>query len=273
MAKTREQIKAEMRAELAADDVLSVELTSDSNAADHNLWIDLVSFFIYYLSGVYDVFVSVVNGIIAKQKPHTKQWYVEKVKAYQHGDELVADEDYYATINATTQVVKYAAAVEVTPHLRLKLAGDNGSGGLAPITGAQLDGVTEYMSRVKDAGVRLQVTSGIADSLKCAYTIYYDPLVLAADGSRLDGTNANPVLAAVKAYIKSLDFNGLFITNRMTDMVEAVEGVKIGVPLYVQSRYGALEYADVGAQVRPDAGYLALVEDDFVANTVFVPEL
>ena len=268
MARTIAQIQASIVAAKLGD-VNLVGLTSTSLTADWLLWSWIVATAMWVNESLFDAHKAEVSGIIATQKPHTLKWYSTKAKAFQYGDSLPADSDVYAVIDPTVQIVANAAAVEFLNFLRIKVAKLVG-GVLAPLSGGELTAFSAYMNRIKDAGVRLQLTSGNPDNLQVAMIVYYDPLVLTYDGKRIDGTNDHPVLDAIKLFLTGLPFNGLFVRNSMVDYVQTVEGVRIATPTVVQANYGITAYADIPTEYTPDAGYLALDETYFNANVTYV---
>jgi hypothetical protein len=114
------------------------------------------------------------------------------------------------------------------------------------------------------------VTSGSPDVLRVAVRIYYDPLVLDSSGARLDGTAATPVKNAVKQFLTTLPFNGLFILNSLVGAIEAVEGVRIAEIVLAEATYASLPFTPVTVEYLPDAGYLALDEVWFDSHSGYV---
>ena len=270
MARSIAQIQAAIVAAKNADGTLS-GLTSSSLTATWLLWTYVVATCQWTLENLFDAHKSEVAGIIAAQKPHTLQWYVTMAKAFQYGMALPTDSDVYAIVppvDLTTLVVQFAAAVELPTLVRIKVAQLTG-GVLAPLSGPQLTAFTTYMGRVKDAGIRLQCTSGVPDTFQPSMVIYYDPLVLDATGARLDGTAATPVEDAVNAFLDSLPFNGVFILNNFIAAMQAVAGVIIADEVAVQAFYGAVPPVVISAQYIPDAGYMALDTAWFTANVSY----
>ncbi len=243
-------------------------LTSTSSVAIWLLWTWVVATAMWLHENIFDQHKSEVAEIIAKQKPHTLQWYVTKALAFQYGDSLPAGSDTYATIDPEAQVVKFAAAVELSNLVRIKVAGST-AGVLEALSAPKLTSLTAYILRVKDAGVRIQVTSGTPDNLKVSLLVYYDPLVLASDGSRIDGAAATPVKDAINSYLGALPFNGVFVLNNMIAAIQAVSGVVIGEVDLCQANYGALPYVTIAASYTPDSGYMRLNDAWFDAHVTY----
>jgi hypothetical protein len=234
-------------------------LTSTSNAAIWLLWTYVVAVCHWTLENLFDYHKAEVASILANQKPHALRWYVTKARAFQYGYTLPPDSDTYATPVTTPSVaiIHYAAAVEMTNLLRIKVAKWSGSA-LTPLTTGELTAFTAYMNLIKDAGVRLQITSGNPDTLRLVLNIYYNPLVLDGTGARQDGTAATPVQDAINNFLANLPFNGLFVVNNLIAALQQTDGVVIGAVLSVAATYGALPYTAVPVSYTPDAGYMVL---------------
>ena len=144
------------------------------------------------------------------------------------------------------------------------------SASLAPLNSIELTAFTAYMAKIKDAGVRLQCTSSAADTFQPTMVIYYDPLVLKNDGSRIDGTATTPVKDAVNAFLDMLPFNGVFILNSFIAAMQAVSGVVIADVQSVQAFYGSITPVVIDVQYTPDAGYMALDPTWFAAHVTYV---
>ncbi|THU36923.1 nucleotidyltransferase [Niastella caeni] len=220
-----------------------------------------------------------VNEIIATKKPHSLRWYAEKAKAFQFGDNLVPEEDFYdntgvaESVVEASRVVKYAAVVRQKRangrvFLRIKAATTSGAD-LTRLEDDQLDALREYFSRIADAGVDVEVDSQNADRLQLKLKIFYNPLILGANGSRLDGTDSAPVPNAIRAYLKNLPFNGLFVLAHLVDALQVVEGVEIPHLIECQTSYAQFPPASVDVEYVPDSGYLRI--DDADLNIEYIP--
>lgn len=275
MARSITEIHQQIIGQIKADPVLVTEATSTSIVA---LWYRLahaVAVCVWTSEVVYDLFRRETDEKIAAMKPHSLRWYALKAKAFQYGFNLVLESDYYNnagiadTVIAASKIVAYAAVVEQTRGLRIKVARDAGTD-LAPLSVNQLDAFKAYMARVKDAGVKLLITSDPADSIKGKIDVYYNPLVLNSNGGRNDGVSADPVREAFKLYLKNLPFNGVFVLQNLVDVLQAVDGVKIIDIKEMQAKYGALAYTAFRVEYLPDAGYLRIYNDADLELT-FIP--
>ena len=155
-------------------------------------------------------------------------WYYKVARAFQYGDALVLDEatqQYgYATTDEGKQVVKYVAVRDRGTSVEILASGEKG-GLPEPLSDGILTAFKQYMNRVKIAGVVLNIRSQRADRLTVRARIWVDPLVIGTDGRRIsDGVRA--VDEAIKAYLKNIVYGGTFNKTRLTDAIQAVEGVE-----------------------------------------------
>lgn len=265
MARTITQIHEALIAAKQARPELAV-LTSTSQVSMWRLWLYIVAVAVYTHELLFDAHKAEVLDIISRLKPHTLKWYAEKARAYQHGYNLPPDTDRYDNSGLTTAqvadslVVDYAAVVDTDTGLRIKLATYNGVD-LEALSDEQRAGVVAYMQRIKDAGVRLAITSTVADSLKLTLQIFYNPLVLNETGARLDGGGAFTVQAAIKRYLTELPFNGVFVLAYLVDRLQQVDGVVVPHVLSASARYGSLPFVGFAVEYQPDAGYVRFAEE------------
>jgi hypothetical protein len=206
-------------------------------------------------------------------KPHSLRWYAGIAKQFQYGHDLPADTDQYDNTGltdeqvASTKMVSYAAALEVGTGIRLRVAKDEGDD-LAPLSAPELASFTEYMERIKDAGVRLSVASSPADTLRLALKVFYNPLVLEVyDGklNRIDGTATDVVAGAVKNYLKNLPFNGTLVLAWLVDALQAVDGIVIPHVVEAIGQYAAV-VTRIETVYAPDAGYVRLAGDGLTVS-------
>lgn len=197
-----------------------------SKVSIESLLLYIVAVGIWTLEKLFDTHTAEVTDYIATMKPHSLRWYVEKAKAFMYGVPLIDGSDQYDTTNLTDEqiaekkIVTFAACTEANATLYLKVA----KAGPAPLTADEKAAFIAYLHEIKDAGVRIDVISEQGDYLKLDMVIYYDPLLINADGeSKADGTKV--VEQAIKEYIENIPFNGEFRKNELEDAIQAVEGV------------------------------------------------
>lgn len=287
MARTFNEIYAQITDKVVTEyDAVGVTIDPSawSKYSPRRITCVVVASCILFFEQLLDSAKAYIDNIISSRKTHTIGWYVTKAKEYRHGQSLVTDQDYYDDTGLTpedienAQVIKLAAAYEVYDDanalkgVRIKVATlDNDE--LAPVPDVQLDGFSAYMQVVKDAGVKLYITTGDPDSLLLSADIYYDPLVLDADGKRLDGTNDTPVQDAINNFLKNkIDFKGgVFITSKLVDDMQLVDGVKIPYITLIQAKFGDLDYEDIPVKYITDAGYMRIIDPVTDLSLNFIP--
>jgi len=279
MARTIEQIQQSLLAEKANKTELA-GLTSTSKTAIWRLWVYIISFAIYAFEVILDKHYSDVTQKLTEEKAHTARWYRSKSLAFQYGFDLKQDSDEFNNTDATdeqieaSKIVKYSAVVEASNDSRLivKIAGEN-NGELSQLDTQEVTSFREYMSEIRDAGVKLTVINYEADKLFLDLQINYDPLVLSANGQHL--INANyPVVDAIKAYMKELPFNGELVLAHLVDKLQTVEGVLIPTVMSASTSWideNTNSYGDpIGIAVKtiPVSGYFKVESFDNISYVV-----
>lgn len=275
MARTIAQIQQQIIDTKETEPTLS-ELDSSSKVSVWRLWTYITAVCIWTLENLFDVHKAEVSNTIAKQKPHTLQWYVEMAKKFEYGHELPYDSDVYIPVDESplVRIVTHASATEEPNMVRMKVA-KGVAGALGPldntIVSPQLKAFKEYMHRVKDAGVRLNISSREPDGLKLTLTIHYDPLVLNSLGQKLDNPSVKPLVVAINEYLKNLPFNGLFVVNRLIDAMENAAGVRIAVVnglVVTTADEPTGTGVDTSVKYTPLAGYMHFIEVDSTINYI-----
>lgn len=154
-------------------------------------------------------------------------WYHRTALAFQYGDSLVLDEDTgrygYAATDEGKQPVKYVAVRDRGTSVEILASADK-DGMPVPLEGDVLTAFKQYLNTVKIAGIVLNVHSRPADSIMVRAEVWVDPMVLSKEGTRLaDGSKA--VNDAVNAYLRGIVYGGTFNKTKLTDAIQAVEGV------------------------------------------------
>lgn len=286
MARKIEIIIAEMIAKKEAELGLA-GLTSTSKVAIWRLMIYVVAFAVWSLEILFDQHKAEVDGILLELKPHTARWYRNKALAFQYGFDLYPDTDVFVNEGKTpeqitaSKIIKYAAVTEATNESRLiiKIATEDGSGILAPISEPEKESVVAYFDEVGDAGVRKTIINYLPDVLRLNIKIYYDPLVLTSNGVAITGINAGkkPVEIALQEFMRELDFDGQLILSALVDKLQETEGVEIPHLVSAASKwinedgsaYGNFE--NISVKKIPVAGYFTIENFnniEYISNVV-----
>lgn len=274
MARTITQIHTELKSNFIANSDIETKYGLDpaqtfdqqfSKVSIENLFLYIVALSIYVLEQIFDDHKSDVDTALANMRPHRLQWYVEKAKAFQYGDALVEDADYYAEEDEEAQIISHASAEEKAGKLFVKVA-KLVNGALAPLAAAELTAFTNYMERVKDAGVSITYISDVGDDLKLVMDIWYNPLVVSENGELLSNSSVKPAEDAINDFIVNLPFNGEFIVTELVDALQAAEGIDIPVIISAESKYAANDYTNIDGKVVPNAGYFNISAENLTLN-------
>ena len=241
-----------------------------SKASLENLLLYIIAASIWTLEKLFDTHTTEVTEFIATMKPHSLRWYVEKAKAFMYGVPLINGTDQHNTEGMTDEqivqakIVTFAACTEANATLYLKVA----KAGPAPLTTDEKAAFVAYLHEIKDAGVRIDVISEQGDYLNLNMVIYYDPLLINANGEN-KATGNKVVEDAIKAYIENIPFNGEFRKNELEDAIQAVEGV-------VMVELGVVEHSETGSDgtfeevipyCKPTSGYFKFDHADLSGVT------
>ena len=205
-----------------------------STVSFENILFDILTYIMWTLEVLFDTHRTEVSEILTQLKPHTAKWYRQKALDFQFGFDLITDTDVFQNTGFSeeqieaSKIIKYAAVTEATTESRLiiKIATEDGDGNLSPITSEQNAAFVPYFEEIKDAGVKITVINYLADVLSLQLQIYYDPLVLNAQGISII-SGKEPVKIALKEFMKELPFNGELVLASLVDKLQQTEGVKI----------------------------------------------
>lgn len=274
MARTIDTIKAELTASWMNNPHLQ-EAYGFSTGEDFNkrfsrvsiesLLLYIVAASIWTLEKLFDTHTAEVTDYIATMKPHTLRWYVDKAKAFMCRP-LLPGTDQFDTTGMTDEniaaarIITFAACTESNATLYMKVA----KAGPTPLKPEEKAAFEAYLREVKDAGVRIDVTSQEGDHLTMDMTIYYNPLLMNGSGESKNAQTAGMKLVeeAIKNYIENIPFNGEFRKNELEDAIQQVEGV-------VMVEFDSFEHSETGsnpetvvAYCKPVSGYFKYEPDN-----------
>ena len=279
MARTIDTINNDLKQAFMQDTTLAEKygFTAGANFDDtfsrfsiESIILYIVAASIWTLEKLFDTHTAEVTDYIATMKPHSLRWYVEKAKAFMYGVPLIDGSDQYDTTNLTDEqiaekkIVTFAACTEANATLYLKVA----KAGPAPLTADEKAAFVAYLHEIKDAGVRIDVISENGDYLKLQMVIYYNPLLINANGES-KATGNKVVEDAIKNYIENIPFNGEFRKNELEDAIQAVDGV-------VMVEFERAEHSETGEDdtfeevipyCKPTSGYFKFANADLSGIT------
>ena len=240
----------------------------------------VIAFAIFILEQMQDTVRTETEADLANLRPPTVRWYAEKCLQYQHGFPLVSGTDLFDNTGKSeteievSKVIKYAAVQKQTDangyvlFLRIKLCGESGNE-LIQLDNEVITGFKEYLKEFEAAGDNIQVMSRPADKLFMTWRVYYDPAILRADGSRLDGSAQQPVKDAILGYLKNMSFNGEYSITSHVDAVQMVQGVVTPNVLNCSASYDLFAPQQINEHYLPNGGYLRFYEEsDLIINYI-----
>lgn len=251
MARSFEEIAASIFADKNARPELAV-LSSTSKAAVWRNWVFVAANAQQNLETIQDRFEAEVNEIIANNFIGTVQWYAERSKEFQLGYDLTLNgtKFTYPVIDPTSQIIKAVSVVENSGStLYIKIAKENTNGDLVALSGQEKTQFSKYITKIKLAGTKINVVSLAADQLVMSgTTIYYDSIYALE-------VIKESVETALRAYTKSIPFDGKVKLNDVIDTLQKVVGVNDVVVdnLAIKSGFDILP---VGRQIELPAGYV-----------------
>lgn len=227
---------------------------------------DVFAFSIFLFEKLFDNQKTQIDTAILEQKSGTPRWYRKMALAFQYGFDLIYDSDHFENTGYTVEqieaskIIKYCSVKESleSNKLTIKVAGDDGDF-LVPLTAPQLESFSEYMQEIKYAGVGLNILNSPADRLILTMEIYRDVLVIDETGTSIKN-GGKPIETAIKAYMKTLPFDGELVLNDLIANLRTVDGVNnVNIIAATASHYDAVigfsDFAVINVRTVPRSGY------------------
>ena len=181
-------------------------------------------------------------------RPHTLSWYAEKIKAFQKDGDLNKDTGVYSNIDEKKRIVKYCSLTERHGVLTAKIAGQK-DGKPSRLSDDDVKKVSAYVSRIKDAGVRVLLSSGDADKFNVNLLIHYDPL---------KNLTKDNIKQAISTYLESMPFDGIYSNMALIDAIQKVDGVRVAEVLTSEAKYGGNITKSIDSVYVPTSGYMQI---------------
>ncbi len=267
MARTINTIYSDIITAKNAEPAL-INLDSSSSTAVYKLIAYIVATAIFVVETAFDLFRSEIDGIIASKTPGTLLWYRSAFLAFQFGYPLIyfSGKLGYSELDDSAKIITQCSVKEAADGLVIKIAKDV-NGNLQPLTLEEENAFIAYVSRIKFAGTHTRVINIPANKLMMSGYVYYDPLILNADGtSKLDGSR--PVDDAVHSYLRQLPFDGRLKKSALMDIVCSTLGVFDFRLINLKSKYSTYSYIDILVSHVPEAGYF-VIDTTYPLSTSF----
>lgn len=251
MARTTEEIKKTMTDAFLQNETLrevyGIEEGTQwkdafSTVSLENILLFIVAAAIHVVEVMMDQYKEDVNKQVAEAVVASVPWYHAMALRFQLGDQLVINPDTYAygyaEVDETKQVVKYCAVRDRGTTVQILVSGEQ-DGQPLKLDYDTMAAFTDYMNKIKVAGVMLSCSSYNSDHVKVGAHITVDPLVINRYGQRVDDTSIYPVEDAIKEYLRTILYGGTLNKTRLVDAIQAVPGVEDVELEYVDCRADA----------------------------------
>jgi len=238
MARTTEEIKLQMTDAFLASPTLrnaygiaegTAWSTAFSAVSIENILLFIVAAAIHVVERIFDQFKADVDNKVESLIVASVPWYHAMALKFQYGDALTINPDTYAygyaTEDETKRIVKYCAVRDRGVNIRVLVSKDV-DGSPAPLGYSEMTAFTEYMDRVKLAGVVLMCNTYNSDHAMIYAKITVDPLVINTSGTLVGNNSVHPVEDAIKEHLKNILYGGTLNKTKLVDAIQAVEGVE-----------------------------------------------
>lgn len=235
-------------------------LNSTSKAAIYRNWVFNAAVAQQNLETIQDRFEAEVNEIIANNFIGTALWYQQRSLEFQLGYDLTLQGTKYSypTIDEASQIIKAVSVNEDTGStLYIKVAKENAStGDLEALTAQEKTQFSKYITKIGLAGVKKQIVSLASDFLiMSGCSVFYDSIFS-------ESTIKTAVEAALKAYTKSIPFDGTVKLNTVIDVLQNIEGINDVVLDHLAIKTGS-DINPVGRIAELPAGYVNMAESPY----------
>ena len=233
MARTLTEIYAESKA--CRNQYLQLtefQNSSKMSVLDAFTWV--TSACIWTFENILDVFKVDLARDLQNRVNGTPAYYANAMLKYQHGDELIMNDDgtqfSYPTIDETKRIITKVAYSELTEEgfhdkeLLLKVAKGE-PGHYERLTEDELLSARAYLRQIAFAGTHFNMVSRRGDILVPRVTVYHD-------GAIPEEEVYSNIEKALNDFIANLDFNGVIYAQKVIDAIQSAEHV---VDVYVDN--------------------------------------
>ena len=204
------------------------EFNSDSKMSIMNGIAWCVAAVIFSFESLLDVFMVDIAKVIENRVNGTPIYYINAVKKYQKGDELLVREDGlafgYAEVDNSKQIVTQASYIESTSDVNidnkliLKVATGK-VGKLEAIDSEEMVLIQSYINKIKFAGTRIEVISREGDILIPRVSVYYD-------GAALESKVYDYIEEQLNLYMQKIPFDSAVYVSDIIAAIRKAQHVK-----------------------------------------------
>jgi len=193
------------------------QLQTDSNVS---VWVLMLYIFAENLQKVEELYKQQIDEVEAIKNQGfigNKDWYVSKALEFQYGDSVSISGDFevfYPVVDTTKRIIKSASSEQNGSNYILKVRGRDTD----VLTTEQLEAFNAYINKIKFAGTKILIYNRDADILRVQGVVSYNP--------ELPKSSIQPLVeSAINTYISNIGFNSQFLTNKLIDSVQGINGV------------------------------------------------
>lgn len=247
-------------------------LDSASATAIYRIWAYVTASVIFTLETLFDLFRAEVEGIILSQKPGSLLWYRAMCLGFRYGVGLVVINGRvgYPASDSTPALLAQCSVREAADGLVIKVAKEVSSQ-LQPLALEELNSFSAYVSAIKYAGTPTRIINIAANLLMVEATVYYDPLIIKANGEAIaDGSR--PVDTAIESYLRELPFDGRLKQTSLVEAVMSTPGVLDLKIASLQHKYESYGYESIEVSHIPESGYFKIDPSAQLSSTIqYIP--
>lgn len=233
-------------------------LDSASTTAIWKLWAWITATVLFSVETMHDLFRAEIEGILASKIPGSLPWYRSVCLAFQYGHGLVfsGGKYGYTELDEEARIIDQCSVREAADGLVIKVAKEV-DGQLQPLSTEEENSFQAFIQKVKFAGTHTRVINIEGNLLKILGTIYYDPLLINADGtSKADGSR--PVEQAIEDYLRALPFDGRLKITALHDAILSAPGVFDVLIDTIMHKYAEYAYQAIQVSHVPESGYFKI---------------
>jgi hypothetical protein len=223
MARTVNQILAQMIGQKEAETTLQENLTSPSKVAIYSLWIYLIALCISFFEQVLDIYTAAIEDKIVRAGAGTEPWIRDRILEWQSGDNVEYSNGVvaYPIIDTTKNIITRCSVSQGgNKTVNVKVAKSEPPEALT--TGEKTE-LSYYAKQITFAGTQITITSLDADLIYVNADIFYD-------GQLPEATVKDNVIATMENYCKNLssveNFDGSIVLPQIEMLLLQTTGVK-----------------------------------------------
>ena len=255
MARSLTDIHNELIAAKEAEPKLAA-LNSPSRFAIWRLWLYVVAVAIWTLEQLFDRHQSEAQKLIEQNIFGSAEWFVQQMKVFQYGDDLIRDTETggltYAVPDPSKQIVTHAAITVAKGDIQvatIKVA-KTLNGEPNQLSSNELTAARGFVDRLQPPGSTIIVNSLPADVVHLSLEVYYNPLFDVV-------TLKSQIAEVVLAYFDNLPFNAEILRSKIGDTIlEGVQGINDVVITLFEAKPVGGSFTAVERFYIPQSGYV-----------------